>query len=655
MRLRLGRSAKLTYTWLPILLLVAAPTAAQETPVPPLSVDVSGSLGRRSLDAIERGAVRVEWNREGPRLYLDTLRLTPAAERSAVPASDSGCVLLSASDIGTPGRLGGSFFAFEHAPSAATAEISASSDGEDVLVFEYARAPRGFGGLSINLHNPEPLDDTLYYLDARSFETLSFDVRRAHGRERIAVRMSDADQNKRDEALGLGGLKDFIDSGTLTNAWQRAVISLDRLPRGIDRTRLAKLVLLPAEPGVGGIEITGLRLCEPGRNPHPDDPEPRLAGRPHEQRALWVWNTEELLANDQDMSEFLTFVRKQSIDTIYLQLPSVFMNPTTLFDPERDGSGVQNLLARLSRDGVNTLALDGAAEYALPENHEIVERTIRNVVRYNDAVGSTARFIGVHYDVEPYLLESYAGPRRSPILRGYLHLLERAQALSRSAALLFEVAIPFWFDSVVISPGREDDPAVLRLLSEQVLDRVDSVAIMDYRTTDEGPNGTVAHGLSELRYGTRHGQRVVIGLETTRLADSDVYRFYGAGVPGLPPVIGDRQWVVAIQNDGDTVMNLVSGDALQQLATTADAGSASSQTMRHWEVLVHVPVPASRVTFHDLGPSALHAVMDRTRAAARRYGAFGGIAIHEYRTYRRLLEVGDAEPPPPSPLESDTH
>ena len=64
-------------------------------------------------------------------------------------------------------------------------------------------------------------------------------------------------------------------------------------------------------------------------------------------------------------------------------------------------------------------------------------------------------------------------------------------------------AIPFWFDTVVIPPSPEDDPAVLRPLSEQVIDHTDSVALMDYRTAGVGSNGTLALGESELLYASQ--------------------------------------------------------------------------------------------------------------------------------------------------------
>ena len=637
-----------TIVSLPLLVLATAVGGNQQDADVMLFVDLAPALRGLSLDDVLRGELRVRWEAEGPRIFLDALRLDPdklpRTERSAIPSTNSGCLMVSNFDHSSRNRLGGSFFAFDQAPSTALAELTPPG----VLLFDYIQARRGFAGLSVYLHDPEPLEDTVYYLDGRPFETLSFKVRGRHGRERVKVRMADARSNRRDAALDLGLLTDFIDSGRLATGWQRATIDLDLLPGNLDRSQLDKLVLLPAELGAGAVEVDDMQLCRPGHNAGPSHrPDPRVPAL-ELQRALWVWNTSEFLTSKTSEAEFLAFLPEHEIDTVYLQLPPSFIGPVEDFDPERDAEGLRNLLLQLSRIGVSTLALDGAPEYALPEHHDVVEQTIRNVMRYNGIVEPAARFVGLHYDVEPYLLAEYSGAARWPILRNYLRLLERAHALLQSAYLVFEVAIPFWFDTVVIPPAREDDPAVLRPLSEQVIDHTDSVALMDYRTVGVGPDGTLAMADSELQYASQLGRRVVLGLETTALPDRDVYRFYDRGSPGMPAVPGDKAWVVAVQRDDEAAMYLLRGDGVrrlrQDLESREKGDSGASTVVRHWEVGVQIPVPASRITFYDLGPSALQDVIDVTRIVAGRYPAFGGIAVHYYKSYRRLLEVGDPDP-----------
>ena len=102
----------------------------------------------------------------------------------------------------------------------------------------------------------------------------------------------------------------------------------------------------------------------------------------------------------------------------------------------------------------------------------------------------------------------------------------------------------------------------------------------------------------------------------------------------------DKMWVVAVRDHDTATMHLLRGDGLQDLRENlAYLDRGAEAQVRHWEIVVHVPVPASGITFHDLGPRALHDVVDTTRAAAGRHPAFGGIAIHYYTSYRRLLDA----------------
>jgi PhnB protein len=63
-----------------------------------------------------------------------------------VPSTESGCLVVSPFEWSIRNRLGGRFFAFEHAPSAARADLATSSDQQRVLLFEYAQESNGFEG-----------------------------------------------------------------------------------------------------------------------------------------------------------------------------------------------------------------------------------------------------------------------------------------------------------------------------------------------------------------------------------------------------------------------------------------------------------------------------------------------------------------------------
>ena len=83
-------------------------------------------------------------------------------------------------------------------------------------------------------------------------------------------------------------------------------------------------------------------------------------------------------------------------------------------------------------------------------------------------------------------------------------------------------------------------------MSDRVIDLVDTVAIMDYRTEAGGSNGTVAHAADELAYATRVGKTVQVALETTFIPD-EPGRTIPSFFPALPATVdGLKTAVVTI-------------------------------------------------------------------------------------------------------------
>ena len=196
--------------------------------------------------------------------------------------------------------------------------------------------------------------------------------------------------------------------------------------------------------------------------------------------------------------------------------------------------------------------------------HAAVEGAVKSVIRYNESSPPASRFAGMHYDIEPYLLSGFSGEDRPGIIDGYLTVLGRIAALPAPAGLRFEVAIPFWFDSVQMHRSSHEVEGSLsyRVLSEAVIDLVDSVAIMDRRTRVDGSNGAVALTASELEYASETGKHVCIGLETGFLASEEELRFEGAGEPGLPGGESSRPWIVVGNASGSARMYVVPSSRL---------------------------------------------------------------------------------------------
>src|SRR5262249_44792017 len=123
-------------------------------------------------------------------------------------------------------------------------------------------------------------------------------------------------------------------------------------------------------------------------------------------RALWVWNTAVLRHDPEAARTFFGFLAApgghpdRAITTVFLDgmRPSDFADPAT----------VRELRAFLAEArGRRHLRVDflcGAPEWGRAANHETALANLRAVLAFNKGGGSSERFDGIQYDVEPYIL-----------------------------------------------------------------------------------------------------------------------------------------------------------------------------------------------------------------------------------------------------------
>ena len=633
---------------------------------PELDRILSTTLDAIDVASIRGGKATVRWQRDGPELSGEVLLVgdleSPIIERTHHPEIAAGCTRVSRFGHSRSNRLGGRFSATADDPSRAVAELVAGERGARHLRFAYQQANEGRARLRIGLYDPEPRGGTIHYLDGRAFDAIRFWIRSPDGNAALDIRIADA---QGDTAIHVGNLRELAASAVHAE-WSVVSIVLQEMPELVDRSRLAALDLRTSRPGDGTVEIDNLSLCR--GSAEPDRPSTGAANAAAPGKSLWVWHTSELMADRTELAEFAATIKERNIDRVYLQLPGALTRALvgagknsgvalTAADSgvglAAAGSGVglaaageeplaalRFVVGALTGAGAAVDALDGDAGLALPENHVAVERAVQSVLRYNDSSPPESRFAGVHYDIEPYLLPGFSGEDRPRIIDGYLTVLERITALTTPAGLRFEVAIPFWFDSVLIHRPSQTVEGSLsyRLLSEAVIDLVDSVAIMDYRTRADGSNGTVALAASELEYASETGKHVRIGLETGFLANREELKFEREGEPGLPQRESSRPWIVVADTSAGARMYLVPSSRLLEMPARLSSDGVESTSVRHWRAVQRVRIDARRLTFHDVGIERLRSVIDESTAEMRGYTAFEGFAIHYDRPYRRLLD-----------------
>jgi hypothetical protein len=617
--------------------------------------------------AVRYGQLAVILVEGAPRLevyQLSTSRPPSFAGRGAghAPAFTGNAMVVAEFSTENQNALGGFFNTFQRSPSNALAALGSTSDGRRALQLSFDRRAEGFCGAWIHLFDYRDPPDQRRYLDAGGMATISFWVRGDQGGEEILLKVADDVWEAREDAVPIGEIGRFVPGGRIETEWQQAVVPLDALPGDLDRSRLASLIFEAASPGQSRISVARLALSrEQGPLPPLPDPAPSAPSRKLS-TATWVWNTSSLAGDPVAQQELVDFVVRQNFDVVYLQLPGLPGETGAVGEQVRwDMESLRPVVASLHRAGARVLALDGYRTYALPEMHGRVLENLDSVIRYNRESAQDERFHGIHFDIEPYLIPGFHGPRREMILSAFLDLFAEMKRRSSAAGLTLGADIPFWYDApgeqsyemVTVQYGGERKP-----VSQHVIDLADEVTLMDYRTVSYGADGTIRHAEGEIEYAGSVGTPVLVGLETGPLPDEVLLEFRGEPARGLPDTLppGD---VVLMAPVADSIGLFVVSASWSGPASETPAAGPSGLEARidpralaaalaqkgvdpghvlWWKIDRRIHVPADKITFDRLGTSRLTAVMRETAEAFAGAPAFAGFAIHYFRSYREMLE-----------------
>ena len=461
--------------------------------------------------------------------------------------------------------------------------------------------------------------------DASPFAYLTFAIRGERGGEDLALHMADRAWEQREGSLPIGDVASFLASGRVEATWQRAWVPRDKWPLGLNTRELASLVFLTKGEARGRVFLKDIAFTT-----HPDAEIP-TAGRAEEpvrslRQAMWLWETPAVTSGPDARRRLVQFCRTKGITDLFLQLPYEAERVGERWTISWDRKRLRPLIAELHAAGVTVHALDGDPRFSLPEWHGRVIATIQSITEYNRESPPAERFDGIRYDIEPYLLPGFGGVRRTQILQQYLSIVAASQALAAQAGLVYGVDIPAWFDErneffelVADVEGRP--------VSELIIDIVDNVGIMDYRTQAYGADGTIAHAQSELRYAAGVGKQIFLGLETGELPDETDFAFSSQGSGG--------SWVVVEQIDDERArVSWIVEEAWDRLGgrRKTTTGTVILRESRATDV------PSSKLSFARFSRSELEGVIEQTALELQQFESLFGFAIHSYESYRAWLE-----------------
>ncbi|MGA2629562.1 MAG: hypothetical protein ABSG54_05045 [Terriglobia bacterium] len=439
---------------------------------------------------------------------------------------------------GITNSLGGQYNAYQRHPSWLRTYLDPSfsrARGGHSLRVTAHREAEGFCGVWFDFHPAS--EAPRRYLDATSYRYLSFWARGTQGGEDFEIELTDEARLEDESERPRRPLRAYLPGG-LSTSWQEVVIPLEDF-RGLKAQRLVRMSMGITRRGdtrffLDSISLKRLRAA----SRLPSDPKP-AAERPavaKAQRALWVWNTKPLfdVAQPGEADHFFAFCARQNIREIYLavELDRPESTEGQLF-VVRNPDAYRKFLARAHEQGLKAEALVGTPEWGARANHTQALAAVDAILACNRSSPARARFDGIHFDVEPYVLLGYSDPQYRPqILADFLEMASRCSARSHAGGSRFSCDVPSWFFP---SGGLERDHLTFpfqgaeKTVGEHLIDILDSVTIMDYTNQADGAGGIIARGQPALAYAATRNKPVVVGLETFLEATNVV-----AFVCGLP-------------------------------------------------------------------------------------------------------------------------
>lgn len=536
--------------------------------------------------------------------------------RSEAPLLASGAYVVSRFDRGNYNRLGGTFGSFSKLPSAGDAQLIGGSSG---LRFRYRRAKDGFAGLWLHLFDDRALPEERTYLHTGAASHLTFEIRGSQGGESLTLAVADREWLEKGDARTIGDIGSYLPTGRVGLDWQLVLVPLSDIPPEVEHEELASLVLKVNSLSAGEVSIRNLGLLASSEARLPLEPAPTtsVSRKRSLRRAMWVWKTEAILADDALRERLLATCAANSISDVFLQVVGG--------DPEVAAwDAMLGLVADLHAAGVRVEALDGSPKYSKAEHHDSALGVAKAVVQSNRSQSKARQFDGLRFDIEPYLLPGFSGPAKHRILQEYLALLDKLHKVAKAAGLPLGADIPFWFDGFT----RYHEPIARvagRPVSELVMDRVDNVAVMAYRTRVYGPDGVIAHAIDEVEYAESTGKAVFIGLETGPLPNEHVREFVRS------PRKGADRLLVWPEGRGFRLIHVRAADSKGLAAALAAQPRARGLYLRAETI-----APASKITFNRKSAAQLEQATLRIVEELGPYDATVGVAIHAFGSLHTL-------------------
>ncbi|KGP92006.1 hypothetical protein N780_15940 [Pontibacillus chungwhensis BH030062] len=205
-------------------------------------------------------------------------------------------------------------------------------------------------------------------------------------------------------------------------------------------------------------------------------------------KSVWLWDSK---AVSDRPDETIQFLDSHHINHVYLHYNPLVEDHYPYF------------ISSLNQMGVTVHALMGAPHWGLEENIPEGKHRMDRVMAYNNEVSETAQFKGIHFDIEPHVLDEWDTDRENVVTQ-WSNSSQIYVDYAKDNGFIVGSDLPFWTDGPSVAPY---DPNFYK----NMIDRQDYVTVMAYRNTALGSNSITSLSENEVLYA--NSSKVEIGVE----------------------------------------------------------------------------------------------------------------------------------------------
>ncbi|WP_345239450.1 poly-gamma-glutamate hydrolase family protein [Pontibacillus salipaludis] len=205
-------------------------------------------------------------------------------------------------------------------------------------------------------------------------------------------------------------------------------------------------------------------------------------------KSVWLWDSK---AVSERPNETIQFLDSHHINHVYLHYNPLVEDHYPYF------------ISSMDQLGITVHALMGAPHWGLEKNIPEGKHRMDRVMSYNSEVTEAAQFKGIHFDIEPHVLDEWDTDREN-VVNQWSNSSQIYVDYAKDNGFIVGSDLPFWTDGPSVAPYDPD-------FYKNMIDRQDYVTVMAYRNTALGSNSITS--LSENEVLHANSSKVEIGVE----------------------------------------------------------------------------------------------------------------------------------------------